>query len=369
MDTKIERYETVIIGAGQAGLATGYHLTKARRSFVILESNARVGDNWRKRWDALSLFTPAELDGLPGMRFPARRWTFPTKDQMGDFLERYAAMYDMPVRTGVQVKRLGRSGGRFVVETADTTYEAESVVVATGADRVARIPDFALDIDPRIQQLHSSEYKNAALLRPGAVLIVGAGNSGAEIAIDVAKTHPVLLSGRYWRAPTGPSRSPIANFFVGPIIKHVMTIDTPIGRKVLNKFSLGGGAPVERVSLKMLGAANVELVPRIEGVRDGRPVLAGGWALDVANVIWCTGFAPGLEWIDLPIHDERGEARQIRGVVADVPGLYFVGRPFQYSWLSAAIGGVGRDSAYIVKQILLRTAMRKPEMMTVPAQA
>lgn len=365
-----ERYDTVVIGGGQAGLATGYHLTRARRSFLILESNARVGDNWRKRWDSLRLFTPAEIDGLPGFPFPARRWTFPTKDQMADFLERYAEAYSMPVRTGVPVTRLARKGDRFSVETGDVTYEADNVVVATGASRVGRIPDFALDLDPRITQLHSSEYKNAAMLRPGGVLVVGAANSGSEIALDVARTHQTWLAGRYQRAPGGPSRSPIMNLIAMPIILHVLTIDTPIGRRVLAAMHKGSGAaPVERVSRKMLAEANVTLVPRVERVSDGRPVLADGSMPDVENVIWCTGFAAGLEWIDIPIHDERGEARQTRGVAAEVPGLYFVGRPFQYSLTSEALNAVGRDAGYVVDQIGKRAPLRAHDIVARPAQA
>jgi putative flavoprotein involved in K+ transport len=371
MDMKTERYDTVIIGAGQAGLATGYHLATMGRSFVMLEAGARVGDSWRSRWDSLRLFTPSEANGLPGMRFPARRWTFPTKDEMADFLERYAAAFDLPVRTRTSVTRLGRSADGFVVETAgDVTYEADNVVVTTGANRTPKIPDFALELDARTLQIHSSEYRSPAQLRPGAVLIVGARNSGAEIAVDVAPTRRVLLSGHYWRAPGGPSRSPILNLIMYPVLRHLITIDTPLGRRArASRGPGGGGEPVERVTLKQLDAAGVTRVPRVERIEDGRPVLADGSSPEVANVIWCTGYRPGLEWIDLPIHDERGEARQVRGVAVDVPGLYFVGRPFQYAPLSAAVAGVGRDAGYVAKQIRKRTAMRSAKVQAESAPA
>jgi putative flavoprotein involved in K+ transport len=369
-DMKSELYETVVIGGGQAGLCVGYHLAQAGRSFVILESNGRVGDSWRKRWDSLRLFTPAELNGLPGLRYPGRNWTFPTKDEMGDFLEAYANKFRLPVRTGVSVQRLSKTGDRFLIETAQATFEADNVVVASGADHVRRIPDFALDLEPRIMQLHSSEYRNSAMLRPGKVLVVGAGNSGAEIALDVARTHKTLLSGRYRRSPGGPSRSPIANLFIKPIMLHVITIDTPLGRKVRAAMQKGGGgAPVERVTLKALGAAGVELVARMESVRDGEPVLADGAMPDIANVIWCTGFTPGLEWIDLPVHDERGEARHVRGVSSDVSGLYLIGRPFQYSFISAAVGGVGRDAGYVAKQIVRHAQARASDIAGAPVRA
>jgi putative flavoprotein involved in K+ transport len=329
---------------------------------VILEAHPRVGDAWRSRWDSLRLFTPAERDGLPGMPFPAPAWSFPTKDQMAQYLERYAAAFDLPVRTGVRVMRLGRVGARFVIETDGDAYEAENVVVATGPSRAPKIPDFALDLDARIVQLHSSEYLNPAQLKPGSVLIVGARNSGAEIALDVAPTHRTSLAGNYWRAPGGPSRSRIMSFFVYPLVTHLLTIDTPIGRRAHNARGGGGGDPVERVTRKQLSAVGVTLVPRVERVMNGRPVLADGSTPDVANVIWCTGFRPGLEWIDLPIHDARGEARQVRGVVPDVPGVYFVGRPFQYAILSATVNGVGRDADYVAKHIGKRMALRSAQV-------
>jgi len=369
MEMNLERYETVIIGGGQAGLSTGYHLAKAGRRFTILDANARVGDAWRKRWDSLRLFTPAELNGLPGLKFPARNWTFPTKDDMADFLEAYATKFQLPVRTGMRVERLSKPGHRFVVETADTTFEADTVVVASGAYQKRRIPDFALDLEPRIMQLHSSEYRNPAQLRPGGVLIVGAGNSGCDIAMDVAPSHKTLLAGRYFRSPGGPSRHPIANLIAMPILFHLLTIDTPIGRR-LKRGTLGhGSTPVERVTRKMLATAGVEMVGRVEGVRDGRPVLADGAMPDVTNVIWCTGFSAGLDWIDLPIHDESGQAREVRGVSTDVPGLYFVGRPFQYALISESVGGSARDSGYIAKQIIRRASTRAREIAPTPARA
>ncbi|HEY3218139.1 MAG TPA: NAD(P)-binding domain-containing protein [Candidatus Limnocylindria bacterium] len=351
MDAKIERYDTVVIGGGQAGLAAGYHLTKAGRPYVIVDAQPRIGESWRRRWDSLRLFTPADISALPGSRFPGDRWRFPTKDDMAAYLERYAATFGLPVRNGVHVTRLSRAGDRFVIETADKRYEAEHVIVATGADRAPNVPDFATQLDPEIAQLHSSGYRSPTTLRPGGVLIVGAGNSGAEIALDIATTHPTWLAGRYRKVPTDPASSRLLFTLMKPFVLHVLTMDTPIGRRILRAVRAQGGAPVVRVTRKALESAGVALMPRMQGVRDGRPLLADGTVPDVTNVIWCTGFAPGLEWIDLPIHDERGEARATRGVSTDVPGLYFVGRPFQYSWTSAVVHGVGRDAKYVVDQI------------------
>ena len=192
-----ERVQVVVIGGGQAGLSVGYCLAQRGLSFVILEANARVGDSWRKRWDSLRLFTPAKYDGLIGLPFPAPPFSFPTKDQMADYLEAYAKHFDLPVRTGVKVDRLWRDGARYIVDAGDRRFEADHVVVAMATYQAARVPEFAQALDPGIVQLHSSEYKNPGQLRPGDVLIVGAGNSGADIAIDVARSHRTWLSGRH----------------------------------------------------------------------------------------------------------------------------------------------------------------------------
>jgi putative flavoprotein involved in K+ transport len=352
MDGTTERIETVVIGGSQAGLSVGYHLAGANRPFVILDANERVGDAWRKRWDSLRLFSPARLDGLPGRPFPISGWYFPTKDELADYLEDYAAKFTLPVRTGVRVTRVSKSGQGFLVESDHGRFEADHVVIASGHEHTPRIPDFARELDPKIHQLHSSEYRRPSQLT-GPTLVVGAGNSGAEIALDLSGTHATWLSGRLRRAPVGPSRSPYLTAVIWPIVSHVLTIDTPIGRKVRSKM-LHANAPVERVTEKALAAAGVERVARTTGTRDGAPLLEDGRVLDIANVIWCTGYKTALQWIDLPIFDGDGEPLQKRGVVETMPGLYFVGRFFQYAFTSFVIGGVGRDAGYIARQIVAR---------------
>src|SRR5918995_2638960 len=175
-----EHIETVIIGAGQTGLSVGYHLAKRGRRFVILDANERIGDSWRKRWDSLRVFTPARYNGLPGWPFPAPGWSYPTKDEVADYLELYAARYRLPVRTGIRVDGLSREDSGYVVTAGMSRYEADNVVVATGGYQAPRIPGFASELDPHIVQLHSSQYRNPSQLGEGGVLVVGAGNSGAE---------------------------------------------------------------------------------------------------------------------------------------------------------------------------------------------
>jgi putative flavoprotein involved in K+ transport len=353
-----ERFETVIIGGGQAGLSMGYHLAKRGRTSVILDANERIGDAWRKRWDSLRLFTPAKYDGLAGMRFPASSVSFPTKDEMADYLAAYAERFNLPVRTGVSVNLLFRDGDRYVVGAGDRRFEADNVVVATGACQSPKTPTFAPELDPGIVQLHSSQYRNPSQVREGGVLVVGIGNSGAEIAYEVSRSHRTWLSGK----PAGqiPVRhGPASARFVLPLVRfagyHVLTLKTPIGRKVQPKF-VGHAAPLIRVKLKDLAAAGVEQVPRTVGVRDGAPELADGRVLDVSNVIWCTGFQGAFGWIDLPIFGDDGRPLQERGVVRETPGIDFVGLEFQYAATSDVIFGVGRDAGYIAKHIDSRSA-------------
>jgi putative flavoprotein involved in K+ transport len=357
-----ERVETVIVGGGQAGLAMAYHLAKRGRPAVILEGNERIGDSWRTRWDSLRLFTPARYDRLPGLRFPAPALAFPTKDEMGDYMEAYVARFDLCVRTGVEVNLLSKRGDRFVLESGDRRFEADNVVVASGASRHAKIPAFASELDPGLMQLHSSQYRNPSQLTEGGVLLVGAGNSGAEIAKEVVRTHPTYLSGKIPGQIPVP-HGPAAARFVFPIVRffghRVLTLRTPIGRKARPKF-MSKATPLIRVKAKHLDTAGVERVPRTASVRDGQPVLENGRVMDVSNVIWCTGFRDEFGWIDLPVFREDGRPVEERGVVRGEPGLYFMGLRFQYAASSDVLPGVGRDAEYIAKHIVSHRSNRRP---------
>jgi putative flavoprotein involved in K+ transport len=357
-----ERVETVIVGAGQAGLAVGHQLGQRGRPFLILDANERVGDAWRKRWDSLRLFTPAKYNGLPGWRFPARGWTFPTKDELGDYLEAYAERFDMPVRTGVRVDGLSRVGNRFVLTWGDRRLEADNVVIATGASSTPRVPPFARDLDPGIVQLHSAQYRNPSQLQDGDLLVVGAGNSGAEVALELAPLHRTWLAGRSTGEIPVRHGSPQARVFL-PVIKfvghRVLTKANPLGRKVGPKV-IGHGTPLIRTRTRDLAALGVERVPRMMGVRDGLPVLEDGRALDVANVLWCTGFRPDFRWVDLPVFAGDGEPIHDRGIVRSEPGLYFVGLLFLFAATSEILPGVGRDAKRIAMHIASRAGMPTP---------
>jgi putative flavoprotein involved in K+ transport len=368
---KTERFETVIIGGGQAGLSMGYHLAARGRSFVVLEASPRIGDSWRKRWDSLRLFTPARHDGLAGWEFPAPSWSFPSRDEMADYLEAYAARFELPVRTGLRVDGVSKVDGRYLVTAGDRRFEADNVVVASGAYQIPKVPEFASQLDPRIAQLHSSRYRNPSQLQDGGVLVVGAGNSGVEVALEAAGSgHRTWMSGRHpgnipFRIEGRASRLLLERLVLRVLFHRVLTMRTPLGRKVQPVITSRGG-PLIRVRPADLAAAGIERVTRVAGVRDGLPELEDGRTLDVTNVVWCTGFEHDFSWIDLPGIGEHGPVHE-RGVVPDQPGLYFLGIHFLYAMSSAMIHGVGRDAEHIARHIASRPRARSAAGTPAPA--
>jgi putative flavoprotein involved in K+ transport len=371
---QVERYETVIVGGGQAGLSVGYHLKKQGRPFVILDASERIGDSWRNRWDSLRLYSPAFRDGLPGMPFPASRTTYPTKDEMGDYLEAYATRFELPVRSGATVEALTKEDGRYVASVGNELFEGDNLVVATGVFQRSYTPEFAGGLDPSIIQLHSDDYRGPSQLQAGPVLVVGASHSGSDIAYEASVSHDVILSGR----DTGQLPVPVESrrgrigfrllVFAGT---HVLTVDTPLGRKMRPHVRHGGG-PLLRYRKKDLRAAGVERVlERTVGVQDGLPVLHGGRVVDVRNVVWCTGFRPDFSWLRLPFElGDDGYPVQYRGASGSSPGLYFVGLPFLHSFASMLVAGAARDAERVTRHIVTERAhqvVAKPDDVALAA--
>ncbi|HET9564037.1 MAG TPA: NAD(P)/FAD-dependent oxidoreductase, partial [Mycobacterium sp.] len=328
------------------------------------------GDSWRKRWDSLQLFTPAYLSTLPGLKFPGPRSRCPTKDEMADYLEAYATRFDLPVRRGLQVEAVTKNADRFVVIANDHQFEADNVVIATGGYQAAYLPDLADELDVGIMQLHSSEYRTPSQLRDGDVLVVGAANSGAEIALEASATHRTWLSGRHpGNEPTRPG-SRVDRIFTPPFwfyISRVISVTNPIGRRLrprLLKMTL----PLARVKPKDLDAAGVVRLPRTVAVRDGRPVMDDGRIVDAANVVWATGYRPAFDWVRIDVFDQEGQPVHNRGITAE-PGLYFIGLFFLSSAASSLVGGVGRDAEHIARHIVSQTRQgrRAGAWSTVPS--
>ncbi len=364
MDT--ERVETLVVGGGQSGLSVGYHLARRGRSFAIVDANGRSGDAWRKRWPSLELYSPAVVDGLPGLPFPAPRYSYPTGLEMANYLETYAEHFDLPITSGVRVDSLERENGGYVATAADRRYEADNVVVATGVFQHEHpvTPAFAGELDPAIRQLHSADYRSPEQLRDGPVLVVGAAHSGGDIAYELARAgHRTVLSGRDTGQIPFDTHGRMARLAF-PLLRlawtRVLTVSTPPGRKARKHIRAHGG-PLIRVKKRDLEAAGVDRVyERTTGVVDGKPQLAGGRVVDVANVVWCTGFRNDYGWIrPAPEEDEDGFPAQTRGAATASPGLYFVGLPFLHSFSSMLILGAARDGERVAKQIAARAESRE----------
>lgn len=355
---RAEHINTIIIGGGQAGLAIGFQLKELGVEFVILDDQARTGDSWRKRWDSLRLFTPARLNALPGLPFPGDGDRFISKDEMADYLEDYVRHHQLPISHEERVERLARLDRRFVISTSHRVLQADNVVVAMANYQEAKIPEFASSLSPDIRQVHSSEYDNPEQLADGDVLVVGVGNSGADIALELSASRTTYLAGRETAHVPFRIEGLFGRLLGIRLVRfmghHVLNGSTPIGRKVGPAF-MKNAAPLVRVKPQDLLDAGVQRVGRIVGVENGLPRPADAATLSVRNVVWCTGYRSGFDWIDLPIFEDGSDLpTHERGVVEDQPGLYFLGLNFLHAATSDTVTGVSRDARYIARALLQR---------------
>ncbi len=355
--TPSNTHDIIVIGGGQAGLTMGYYLTQLGCEFLILDASERIGDAWRNRWDSLRLFTQAKFSSLPGFPFPAPDDSFPTKDEMANYLETYVERFDLPVRHETRVETLTRTDDCYELDTTAHRFHANHVIVATGQFSQPALPAFADELAPSIVQLHSSDYQNPDQLPDGPILVVGGGNSGAEIANELAASRETVLSGR----DVG-SISPgfFNNRLFWWLASTVFAFDTWLGSK-LKQANAGRGDPLIRLTQTELQQSGVDRVARTDGVEDGKPRV-DGQLLDVATVVWATGFRPNFDWIDLPgqIFEADGTPIHHRGVVDSEPGLYFLGLSDQYTFLSATIGGVCADARYVADHLQTETDAETP---------
>ena len=339
-------FGTIVIGAGQAGLAAGYYLAKTGRPFLVVDGGSRIGESWRRRWDSLRLFTPARYNGLPGMRFPGDPDALPGKDQVANYLEAYASEFKIPVELGIQVRSIKRNGKGFVVRTENDELNARSIIVATGAYQRPFIPPITSEVSEGIFQIHSSRYRNPTQLPAGDVLVVGAGNSGAQIALELAATRNVWLS--------GPDTGSISRRVLGRDVYRWLwptLLQVPVRLIGHTSRRLFAGDPLIGISARDLNGPTLTRVGRTVQTRDGLPVIDDGRILNVATIVWCTGFRPDFGWINLPVFGKDGYPIHHRGLVPQSPGLAFVGLRYQYRISSSLIGGVGKDAEFVVSAL------------------
>ena len=340
-----ERVDVVVIGAGQAGLAIGYFLARAGRRFLIVDGADSIAAAWRSRWDSLVLFTPRRYDSLPGLAFAGDPDGSPTRDEVIAYLEQYASAFELPVELDNAVRSLDADGGRFVVALEDRQIEADQVVVATGPFQLPRVPAVGHELAPDLFQTHSTGYRHPSDVPEGTVLVVGGGNTGFQIAKELAATHTVHLA-------VGSRQMPLPQRFLGRDLFWWLTktrlltktIESRLGRRLRDRDTLIGSSP------RRLKRVGVDVKPRAIAASGRTVSFADGSELDVDAVIWATGYRPNHSWIKLPVADPNGGVRHRRGVT-DVPGLYFLGLSWQHTRGSALLGWVKHDAEFIAEQI------------------
>ena len=351
--------DVLVIGGGQAGLAMGYHLKQAGHQFRILERHPRIGDSWRNRHDSLVLFTPRAYSALPGLPVPGDPDGYPNKDEMADYLEHYANYFELPVSTETGIRSLTQADGGFRARTdAGEIIDARAVVLATGAFQRPAIPAVSRRLSPDIMQLTTESYKRPGQIPPGRVLVVGDGATGRQVAVELAATHEVLLA-------TGRPRRVSPQRILGRSVFWWMdrlgilraSRETRVGRYLMNADPFPG----KDLNLGRLRRRGVRVVGRLLGV-DGKSVaFADGETAEVDAVIWATGYRDDSRWVSIPeVKDARDGFVHRRGVSA-VPGVYFVGRSWQWTRGSALLAGVGDDAAYVVRQIDERLSGKRTE--------
>jgi putative flavoprotein involved in K+ transport len=338
-------HEVVVVGGGQAGMAIGYFLAQQGRDFVILEAADAPAAAWRKRWDSLRLFTPARYSGLPGRVFPGEADGYPLRDEVAAYLAAYASELDLPVRLNSRVRALRQAGSGYQLETDDRTYHATQVVVATGPFQVPRMPEIADSLGEGVAQLHSSEYRRPSDLPQGTVLVVGGGNSGFQIADELASSHQVHLA-------IGSRQTPLPQRLFGRDLFWYLeatgllhkSLESRLGQRLSGRDTLIGSTP------RRIRRRGVEIHPRAVAAEDSTVTFTDGGTLDVGAVIWATGYRSDYSWIDLPVFDNRGVPMHRRGVT-ESPGLYFLGLTWQHTRGSALIGWVKDDAEYLAQRI------------------
>jgi len=342
-------YDVLVIGGGQAGLAAGYHLKRARLSFRILEAAPRVGDSWRRRYRSLTLFTPRAFSELPGLRLPGNPEGYPSRDEFADYLESYASAHGLSVDLDAEVVRLTRDDLGFRLRIRDgSEVSAKAVIVAAGAFRKPLRPGISKGLDESVVQLDAEAYSGPEDVPPGKVLVVGDGATGRDIAVELAISREVILA-------TGKPRKLFPERILG---RSVWWWLSKLGlmragpRSFLGRLMRKSDPfPDRGRSIEALRSRGVQIVGRLVSSKDRTAAFEDRSRVEVGAVVWTVGYRDELDWIDIPgATDERGTPVHDGGV-SPVRGLFFLGRPWQRNRASALVMGVGDDAEMVVDQV------------------
>jgi putative flavoprotein involved in K+ transport len=339
--------DVAIVGAGQAGLAVAYCLKQRGIDPILVDAAPSIGTSWRERYDSLTLFTPSQYSNLPGMPFPAPADHYPSKDEVADYLERYASTFDLKVRTGTKVKRLSHKSGHFLLDCDKGSISAKAAIAATGALQAPKIPAFASNIDQSVRQLHSADYRNPEMIPPGDILVVGGGNSGAQIAEELAKVdRKVSVSVENW-----PRHLP--QRFLGTDIFWWLTKAGLISTKPAKIVGSRASTPIPTIGTNLRALDRAKVISRVGRVIDAdrhEVILADQTRLKPSTIIWATGFENDFSWIDIE-GATNGKAPLHHRGVSPVAGLFYIGLPFLHSKGSAFLGFVEEDAQFVASAV------------------
>ena len=339
-----EAFDVIVIGAGQSGLAMGHRLAQSDIQFVILEALSAVGDVWRRRYDGLTLFTPRSMSALPGLALDGERDGYATRDEFGSYLESYARRFNLPVYLDHRVVALERHGeSEFLVLCGNgRSFAAPSVIVATGPFQVPKIPDMAADA-PNIEHYVAETFRSAAIRGRSRVLIVGDGASGRDIAAGLSRDHVTFLA-------IGKPRKLLPERVFGRSVwqwLRVFGLLSATRNSLIGRFMARADPfPHRGNALKDLARMGVRIRPRLTGLDRSSASFADGSNQQVDVVIWATGYRDDYSWIRFEM--EQGEWSE------PAPGLFFIGRPWQFSRRSSLIAGAEPDSSIVSQAVLAR---------------
>ncbi len=344
----IRMIDLIIIGAGQAGLTMGYYLKQEGYNFLLLEAGKQVGDSWRNRYDSLQLFTPRSYSSLPGMALIGEKNEFPYKDEIATYLEEYARHFQLPVQLQTEVLKIKKEKEIFELHTPTEVLQTKKVIIASGGFQQPFIPSVSANLSSHIFQIHSSQYKSSPQIPQGKVLVVGGGNSGMQIAVELAKTHEVTVSISH---PLTFLPLQLFGKSIFNLLEKVGLLYAEINTKRGRWFQKRKDPIFGFEGKKLIRNGAIKLQEKVVSASGNNIMFQNGDIYSAESVIWSTGFVQNYNWIEIEqAVNEKGFPNHIKGI-SPVKGLYYIGLPWQSQRGSALICGVGKDAAYVLSEI------------------